>query len=116
MDDTTLYALGLESEEEMGKVITAAMDGTKLEEKISQKWSYEDICNMEFKTILNSDCYSLDEKTGLYTDLRETDAGLKYLYNNALPLKVSVSFVQTKMQIPQYLQVRSDIPVILQNM
>ncbi|MGN1224116.1 MAG: FtsX-like permease family protein, partial [Ruminococcus sp.] len=55
----------------------------------SQKWSYEDICNMEFKTILNSDCYSLDEKTGLYTDLRETNAGLKYLYDNALPLKVS---------------------------
>lgn len=89
LDDTTLYALGLESEEEMGKVITAAMDGTKLEEKTSQKWSYEDICNMEFKTILNSDCYSLDEKTGLYTDLRETDAGLKYLYDNALLLKIS---------------------------
>lgn len=89
LDDTTLYALGLESEEEMGKVITAAMDGTRLEEKTSQKWSYEDICNMEFKTILNSDCYSLDEKTGLYTDLRGTDAGLKYLYDNALPLKVS---------------------------
>lgn len=89
LDDTTLYALGLESEEEMGKIITAAMDGTKLEEKSSQKWSYEEICNMEFKTILNSDCYSYDEKTGLYTDLRETDAGLKYLYDNALPLKVS---------------------------
>lgn len=89
LDDTTLYALGLESEEEMGKVITAALDGTKLEEKVSQKWSYEDICNMEFKTILNSDCYSYDEKTGLYTDLRETDAGMKYLYDNALSLKVS---------------------------
>ena len=37
LDDTTLYALGLESEEEMGKIITAAMDGTKLEEKSSQK-------------------------------------------------------------------------------
>lgn len=89
LDDTSLYALGLESEEDMGKIITAALDGTKLEEKVSQKWSYEDICNMEFKTILNSDCYSYDENTGLYTDLRETDAGLKYLYDNALPLKVS---------------------------
>lgn len=89
LDDTTLYALGLESEEEVGKVITAALDGTKLEEKEAQKWSYEEICNMEFRAILNSDCYSYDENTGLYSDLRDTDAGVKYLYDNALPLKVT---------------------------
>ena len=46
-----------------------------------QQWSYEDICNMEFKTILNSNCYALDEATGLYVDLRETETGLKYLDN-----------------------------------
>lgn len=73
----------------MGKIINAALDGTKLESKQSQKWSYEDICNMEFKTILNSDCYSYDENTGLYTDLRDTDAGIQYLYDNALTLKVT---------------------------
>jgi len=39
--------------------------------------------------VLNSSCYSYDVNTGLYTDLRETDAGLKYLYDNAIPLKVS---------------------------
>ena len=31
----------------------------------------------------------LDEETETYTDLRETDAGLKYLYDNGVPLKVS---------------------------
>ena len=35
------------------------------------------------------DCYTYDEATGLYTDLRETDAGLKYLYDNALKLHVT---------------------------
>lgn len=44
---------------------------------------------MEFKIILNSSCYALDEATGLYVDLRETDAGLKYLYDNGISLKVS---------------------------
>ena len=44
---------------------------------------------MEFKTILNSDCYVEDENTGLYVDLRETSAGLKYLYDNGISLKVS---------------------------
>ncbi|MFQ9436757.1 MAG: hypothetical protein ACLR1R_10590 [Ruminococcus callidus] len=44
---------------------------------------------MDFRTILNSDCYRYDESTGLYTDLRDTEAGLQYLYDNGLKLKVT---------------------------
>ena len=39
--------------------------------------------------MLSSDCYVLDEATGLYTDLRDTDTGLRYLYDNGTVLKVS---------------------------
>ena len=39
--------------------------------------------------MLNADCYSLDEKTGIYTDLRETETGIKYLYDNGIDLKVT---------------------------
>ncbi len=88
LDDVTLYALGLLPEEDMGALIDAAMNGTILE-KQEMKWSYEEICNMEFRTILNADCYAYDEATGLYHDLRETDAGIKYLYDNGLSLKVT---------------------------
>ena len=55
----------------------------------TKKWSYEDICNIEYRTILNSDCYMLDKTTGTYRDLRSSEAGLQYLYDNAIPLKVS---------------------------
>ena len=44
---------------------------------------------MEFRTILSSDCYVKDEATGLYADLRDTQAGLKYLYDNGTSLKVT---------------------------
>lgn len=88
LDDMTLYALGLKSKDEIDKIISAAIDKTELKFE-SQKWSYEDICNMEFRTVLNSDCYILDENTGLYTDLRKTSSGLKYLYDNGISLKVS---------------------------
>ena len=44
---------------------------------------------MDFRVILSTDCYSLDENTGLYADLRDTEAGLRYLYDNALKLKVT---------------------------
>lgn len=88
LDDMTLYALGLKSEEEAGKIVEAAVDQTELE-YADQSWSFDEICDTEFRVILNSSCYSYDEKTGLYTDLRETDAGLQYLYDNGIALKVT---------------------------
>lgn len=88
LDDITLYALGLLPEESIEALMDAAMNGTELEVE-ETKWTYEEICNMEFKTVLNADCYAYDEATGLYTDLRETEAGIRYLYDNALTLKVT---------------------------
>lgn len=89
LDDIALYALGLVSEDEIAKLADAAVNGTKLEENKNQKWSYEEICNSKYRAILNSDCYRYDEASGLYTDLRDSDAGLRYLYDNALTLKVT---------------------------
>ncbi|MBQ8740150.1 MAG: ABC transporter ATP-binding protein, partial [Clostridia bacterium] len=89
LDDIALYALGLISSEDIDKLADAALNGTKLQDKENKKWSYEEICNTEYKAILNADCYRYDEATGLYTDLRDTDAGLRYLYDNAMTLKVT---------------------------
>lgn len=88
IDDMTLYALGLKSREDIDRAVDAALNKTELEIK-EHKWSYEEICDMDFRVILNSDCYTLDEATGLYTDLRDSDAGLRYLYDNGTVLKVT---------------------------
>ena len=90
LDDMTLYALGLETKEQMDNIMDAAVDGKELEKKDKdKKWSFEEICDMEFRTVLNSDCFRYDENTGYYSDLRETEAGLQYLYDNAMSLKVT---------------------------
>ena len=88
IDDMTLYALGLKSKDDIDALASAAFNKTEIEVS-EQKWSYEEICDMEFRTIFSADCYTLDESTGLYTDLHETQAGLKYLYDNGTVLKVS---------------------------
>lgn len=88
LDDMTLYALGLKSKEDIDAIVDSAINKTELKAN-TKKWAYEDICNMEFRTVLNSDCYKKDETTGLYTDLRDTNAGLRYLYDNGIKLKVS---------------------------
>lgn len=88
LDDMTLYALGLKSEDDIRAIMQAAIDKTSLEADTSS-WSYEEICDMEFRTILPADCFAYDEATETYTDLRKTDAGLRYLYDNGMTLKVS---------------------------
>ncbi len=88
LQDMVLYALGLKPSEEIEKVFDAVSNGTKLEAQ-GQKWTYEEIMDMDFRVVLNSDCYVVDENTGFYMDLRETDAGLRYLYDNGLKLKVT---------------------------
>ncbi|MBR4779750.1 MAG: ABC transporter ATP-binding protein/permease, partial [Lachnospiraceae bacterium] len=87
LNDLTLYALGLKSKEEMDRNMDAVLKHEALEVK-EQKWSYEDICKLEFRTVLPCDAYIYDETSGTYSDLRETPTGLKYLYDNGLSLKV----------------------------
>ena len=85
LDDMTLYALGLIPEEEM----QAIANGEEPGEDWQERWTYEEICAQDYRVILPSACYSYDETTGLYSDLRQTDAGLQYLYDNALKLQVT---------------------------
>lgn len=58
-------------------------------QKTTASGAYEDICGMEFRTVLGSDCYTYNKDTKTYSDLRNTDTGMKYLYDNGIPLKVT---------------------------
>lgn len=89
IDDITLYALGLKTEEEIDKIVDAAINKEPVDFEM-QSWSFEDICGMDFRVVLNSDCCVYDEASGLYTDLRGTQTGLKYLYDEkGIDLKVT---------------------------
>ena len=91
LDDMTLFALGLKPESEVREILKAALTGTPLGEKENiNSWTYEEICNTKFKTVFNADCYQYDEASGNYVDLRESQTGLKILYNQkGVDLKVS---------------------------
>ena len=88
IDDMTLYALGLKSKEDIDAMADAALNKKELNAEL-ESWTYEQICEMEFRTVFGSNCYTYDAASGTYTDLRKTSAGLKYLYDNGTILKVS---------------------------
>ncbi len=95
INDLALYALGLRSQAEIEDVFKAVMHGKGELNTDLQSWTYEEICDMSFRVVLNSDCYSKDKVTGAFTDLRvdadgnENEAGLRYLYDNGFDLKVT---------------------------
>lgn len=73
ISDLVLYALGLRTKEEM----------LDFSDKTAgfESWSYEDITKMKFKYIIPANFYQ-KEKDGYFSDLRNTDIGLSYVYNN----------------------------------
>lgn len=89
ISDVALYALGLKTEEEMLDATTRRMKGEQVDVS-GESWTYEEICEKEFKLVLGADHYQKQED-GTYTDLSKTDAGIDYLYNsdNAITLKVT---------------------------
>ena len=86
LDDLTLYALGLRSKADMDALAAASKNKVPVEAEM-KSWTFEEICAMDFRVVFNADCY---KKTGdVYSDLTKTQEGMKYLYDNALNLKVT---------------------------
>ena len=86
--DMTLYALGLKSLDDMRELMDAAMNNEKIPAP-QESWSYEEVCGRTYRVVLPSDRYTYDPVTGLYTDMGDTDAGIRYLYDNGIDLKVT---------------------------
>ena len=87
IQDLTLYALGLESKEHMEDLMDKAMNGEEVQGS-NFKLSYEELCEVELKVVPDAYKYVYSEETGLFTDLSETEAGMKYLYDNGINLKI----------------------------
>ena len=86
--DMTLYALGLKSLDDMKALMDAAMNDEKVTVP-QESWTYEEICDRSYRVVLPSDSYTYDPMTGLYSDMSKTDAGIRYLYDNGIDLKVT---------------------------
>ncbi len=85
--DMTLYAMGLKSKSEIEALANAAFEQTGVEVS-DERWTYQDICGLTFRVVLPSSCYAWNEAAGAWSDQRDTQAGLRYLYDNGLDLKV----------------------------
>ena len=82
VSDLMLYALGLVSVDEMNQTLSALQAGEEVEVE-DQSWSYEELCETQFKLLLPYERYQYDANTHTYTDLSATQTGLDMLYNSS---------------------------------
>ena len=84
ISDLALLALGLKTVEESKSL----MEGNIPEGDVDS-WSYEDICGLKFKLVPSCNYYAKSSADNSFIDISKTDAGMNYLYDNGIDMKVS---------------------------
>ncbi len=87
ISDYALYALGLKDQKEVADTMTRLAKG---EEVVSYKseYTYEDILDLRYRLVVNTDFYSYDEESGTYTDVRNNEDSYKAAIADGIQLQV----------------------------
>ncbi len=88
LSDLILGGLGLVPTRQLIDDMKASQKGETLDTTISS-WSYEEVCDKEFKVFLPSDLYQKSAFGG-YTLLTETEKGLDYLFGSDKGVSVKI--------------------------
>lgn len=88
INELILYGLGLRDQSEFTDDIMSSLSGGGVAQQTETVFSYEDICNIKFKLVLNSDYMVKDKKTGLWKDMSSDAEFLKKTIDNGLDLEI----------------------------
>ena len=86
ISDYTLYALGLKDQNELEERWNRVQNGEEVEESESTSYTYDELLNLSFKLVLNSDYY--EKENGLWVDKSEDEDYMKELLNNCENINV----------------------------
>ena len=86
ISDYTLYTLGLKNQKELEEKWKAIENGEQVEKSSEISYSYDELLNLSFKLILNSDYYQ--KQNNLWIDKSEDEEYMKDKIQNAETIKV----------------------------
>ena len=81
VSDLALYAIGLRTQAEIMRALAAASAGQIIDRSVLRSYTYEELCELEFRLLLASDCYK-ENSDGTYADASATDEGRKLLFSD----------------------------------
>ena len=89
ISDFMLYTLGLRDYEELDNIVNKFSVGENVETPdFEETYSYDDILNITFKLIDNSDCYEYDSEYKIWKDKSDNVEYMKNLVNNGEDIKI----------------------------
>ena len=87
IDDYTLYSLGLKDQSELKEKWKAVEEGKKLEENTEPtSYTYDELLNLSFKLLLNSDYYS--KENGIWINKEDNNDYMKNKISEAEDIKI----------------------------
>ncbi|MBR5438020.1 MAG: ABC transporter ATP-binding protein/permease [Clostridia bacterium] len=82
VNEFVLHGLGLKDQAKfMEEVMGSLGSGSMYEHDLQEKYTYEQICNLKFKLLLNTQFMVKNKKTGLWEDKRSNKTYLRQLIN-----------------------------------
>ena len=88
INELLLYALGIKDQTQLSSNIMGALSGNGEMKAEEQSFSYEEICDMKFKLVLNCDYMVKDEKTGLWSDKSANLSYVRKLIDKGLEISI----------------------------
>ena len=95
INELILYGLGLRDQSEFTNDMMSSLAGEGVYQTTEDSYTYEEICNLKFKLVINSDFMVKDKKTGLWQDKSGDINFLKETIENGLELEI-VGIVRPK--------------------
>lgn len=86
ISDYTLYSLGIKDQKELEQRWKDVQNGKQLESTTSSSYTYDELLNLSYKLVLNSDYYK--EENGLWINKSEDESYMKSVVDNAEEIKV----------------------------
>ena len=88
INELMLYGLGLRDQSGFTNDIMSSLAGDGMHQEVEDSYTYEELCNIKFKVVLNSDYMVKDKKTGLWKDKKSDADYLKKVIDNGLELEI----------------------------
>ena len=86
INDYVLYSLGLKDQDELEETMTKIQNGETVEEPENTTYTYDELLNLSFKLLLNSDYYQ--KENGLWVNKENDDEYMKQKIADAESIKV----------------------------
>lgn len=90
ISDYTLYSIGLLDPDELTKKYKALMNGGKVDNIDEKVYTFNELLDLKFKLVLNTDYYIKDGN--IWKDMQEDEGFMKDLLNKALDINITRNY------------------------